>query len=87
MLVHRWGCLRKPIPVNISIPRICPLVKCLCILHNYCINQRLLRTACSTNLVQESNYDSVLASDCVSIVMNGGDVNSRLDDNSYDIDM
>ena len=40
ILVHRWGCLRKPIPMNITIPRICALVKCLYILHNYCINKR-----------------------------------------------
>lgn len=43
VLVHRWGCLRKPIPCNISIPKVNALVRCLCILHNYCINQRLLR--------------------------------------------
>ena len=87
MLVHRWGCLRKPIPVNISISRICALVKCLCILHNYCINERLLREACSNNSRQETNCDSVLAADSVSIMMNGGSINSRLDDNSNDIDI
>ena len=87
MLVHRWGCLRKPIPVNVSIPRICALVKCLCILHNYCINQRLMRAACATNPVQEKDCETVLASDSVSIMMNGGNTNSRLDDNSNDIDI
>merc|ERR1712232_663626 len=40
MLVHRWGVLRKPIPVNISIERTAQLTRALCILHNFCINNK-----------------------------------------------
>ena len=40
MLVHRWAVLRKPIPVNIEINKLSSLVRCLCRLHNYCINER-----------------------------------------------
>ena len=40
MLVHRWGVLRKPIPVNISINKTTHLVRSLCILHNFCIDQK-----------------------------------------------
>ena len=35
VFVHRWGVLRKPLPCNISIPKICALVRCLCVLHNF----------------------------------------------------
>eukprot|EP00980_Cylindrotheca_fusiformis_P016201 scaffold4811_cov171-Cylindrotheca_fusiformis.AAC.9 len=38
MLVHRWGILRKPIPMNVSIPKTTSLVLALCKLHNHCIN-------------------------------------------------
>lgn len=37
MLVHRWGMLRKPIAVNISVKRASLLIYALCKLHNYCI--------------------------------------------------
>lgn len=40
MLVHRWGILRKAIPVGISIAKTCALVVALCKLHNFCIDQR-----------------------------------------------
>ena len=39
MLVHRWGILRKPIPMNISIPKTTSLTLALCKLHNYCIDR------------------------------------------------
>jgi hypothetical protein len=39
MLVHRWGILRKSIPVNIRLPRTCALVLALCRLHNFCIDE------------------------------------------------
>jgi DDE superfamily endonuclease len=38
MLVHRWGILRKPIPVNITVTKTTHLVRALCILHNFCID-------------------------------------------------
>ena len=37
ILVHRWGLLRKPIPVNISVSKSASLVLALCKLHNFCI--------------------------------------------------
>lgn len=39
MLVHRFGILRKPMPINFSLQKINALVGCLCKLHNFCINQ------------------------------------------------
>ena len=39
MLVHRWGVLRKCIPVNIPLSRTCALVLALCKLHNFCIDE------------------------------------------------
>jgi hypothetical protein len=38
MLVHRWGCLRKPIPMHWGTHRVSRLVHALCKLHNYCID-------------------------------------------------
>ena len=37
ILVHRWGMLRKPIPMNISIQKTASQVLALCKLHNFCI--------------------------------------------------
>jgi len=38
MLVHRFGMLRKPFPVNISISKTNAAMLALCKLHNYCID-------------------------------------------------
>lgn len=35
MLVHKWGCLRKPLPTNIAVSKLCRLVLALCKLHNF----------------------------------------------------
>jgi hypothetical protein len=40
MLVHRWGILRSAMPQNIRINKTCPLVYCLCKLHNFCLWER-----------------------------------------------
>ena len=40
MLVHRFGILQKPMPVNIKVKQVTSLVACLCWLHNFCIDQR-----------------------------------------------
>ena len=40
ILVHRWGMLRKAIPVGISVSRTTRLVLALCKLHNFCIANR-----------------------------------------------
>jgi hypothetical protein len=46
MLVHRFGILRKPMPVNIRVPQTTALVTALCRLHNYCIDRRDTDTSC-----------------------------------------
>ncbi|KAG7337121.1 hypothetical protein IV203_006388 [Nitzschia inconspicua] len=38
MLIHKWGCLRKPMPVNFKHGKINLLVLALCKLHNFCID-------------------------------------------------
>ncbi|KAG7348755.1 DDE superfamily endonuclease [Nitzschia inconspicua] len=38
MLVHKWGCLRKPMPVNFKVANINRLVLVLCKVHNFCID-------------------------------------------------
>jgi hypothetical protein len=40
MLVHKWGCLRKPLPMNMPMSKQTRLVVALCKLHNFCIDQR-----------------------------------------------
>jgi DDE superfamily endonuclease len=39
MLVHRWGILRKAIPMNISLVKTTSLVMACTKLHNFCINE------------------------------------------------
>ena len=45
MLVHRFGILRKPMPCNITVPKVSALVTALCRLHNYCIDRRDTETS------------------------------------------
>ena len=40
MLVNRWAVLRSPIPLNISIQKTTSLVRVLCCLHNFLINEK-----------------------------------------------
>ena len=42
MLVNRWGILRRAIPATVGLVKTTSLVCSLCILHNYCIDQRLM---------------------------------------------
>ena len=49
MLVHRWSILRKSIPVNVSIQRTTQLVRALCMLHNFCINENEEKVPLSAN--------------------------------------
>ena len=60
MLVHRWGILRKPIPMGITIEKTCALVYCLCKLHNFCIN------------VKEGKAQDNTAADLLDIASHGG---------------
>ena len=91
MLVHKWGCLRKPIPMNISLQKICALVRCLCILHNFCIDERLKREnrfRDDTSFVEMDSTPRTM-SDRLSILIAGGAINERLDTNfnNYDNDL
>lgn len=72
ILVHRWGILRKPIPMNVSIQKTTSLVLVLCKLHNYCIN-------CT-----DASIERPFQSDLQNIVMNGGLFLPRLDDRAED---
>ena len=40
MLVHRWGILRKAMPMGITVHKTSVLVVALCKLHNFCIHAR-----------------------------------------------
>lgn len=61
ILVRRWGVLQKPILVNISVKRTSPLIKVLCILHNFCINNN------------KSNVDDLSSSDYHNVSSEVGD--------------
>ena len=39
ILVNRWRILKSPLPANFKIDKVTALVKCLCKLHNFCIDQ------------------------------------------------
>ena len=67
MLVHRWGILRKPIPMNISVKKTTRLVLALCKLHNYCI------------AMSDLKIEQPQPSDLSSIVLEGGFSLPRLD--------
>lgn len=68
MLVHRFGILRKPIPMNITIKKTTALVLALCKLHNFCITQ-------ADQIAQPYERDNANIS-------NGGGINlPRIDDN------
>ena len=65
MLVHRWGILRKAMPMGITVRKTSALVLVLCKLHNFCINER------------DENIPTPTASDSHEIGLQGGiDVHS-----------
>ena len=61
ILVHRWGVLQKPIPVNVSVERTSQLTKALCILHNFCINNN------------DTTIDELSTSDLFNVSREAGD--------------
>ena len=77
MLIHKWGCLRKPIPCKIRLSGICALERCLCILQNFYINERH-----SNGNVFESECNDILRIDALYIVLNGGYAAERLNSNN-----
>ena len=60
MLVNRWGCLRKPMPVNFRVSRINKLVYALCKLHNFCIDSK------------ETELPLATTEDSINIMLEGG---------------
>jgi DDE superfamily endonuclease len=74
MLVHRWGILCKPMSTMLPISKVTALVRCLCRLHNFCINERLLANL--VNAPGTANGDPVVAqpldSDLANIALAGG---------------
>ena len=78
VLVHRWGCLRKPIPANFSVRKICALLRCLCFLHNFGIIERLIRNKLMKNQAA-MECEPIPRRDLNKIIINGGTVNLRLD--------
>lgn len=69
ILVHRWGMLRKPMPVNMSVGKISSLVLALCKLHNFCIDKRC------------EDVESPTESDVANITLDGGIFLPRMDNN------
>lgn len=67
VLVHRWGVLRKPMPVNLSVLKISSMVLALGKLHNFCIDH-----GCE-------EMESPSARDVMNITMDGGLFFPRMD--------
>ena len=67
MLVHRWGMLRKPIPMNITVSKTSRLVLALCKLHNFCIDNR------------DTQVERPQFADASNIVLEGGFALPRMD--------
>jgi DDE superfamily endonuclease len=73
MLVHRWGILCKPMSTKLPISKVTSLVRCLCRLHNFCIDERLLRQQYEAAALDEAaDVADHLDSDHVNIVLGGG---------------
>jgi hypothetical protein len=77
MLVHRWGILCKPMSTKLPISKVTSIVRCLCRLHNFCIEERLSRML--DQATQESPFEEIneevadhLDSDQVNILLSGG---------------
>ena len=63
MLVNRWAILRTPIPLHISIQKTTSMVRSLCCLHNWLIDEKI-----------SSNIPECTAEDALSIISRGGDL-------------
>ena len=72
MLVHRFGILRKAIPMNIEVAKTNSLVLALCKLHNFCIDH-------SDHMIEQS-----YRKDATSILMDDGLYCPRIDDDIDD---
>ena len=71
MLVHCWGMLQKPIPVNIYVKKTTSLVYALCKHTNYCIS-------CGDTKIEQPS-----GNDLVNIMTEGGLHLPRMDNNNH----
>jgi DDE superfamily endonuclease len=78
-LVSRWGILRRAMPTNVGIKKTVSLVFCLCRLHNYCINERIMKAAKQrvSQGAQEAVVPRALASDNLEVMRHGGIATGR----------
>ena len=65
MLVNRWAILRSPLPLNISLCKTTSLVRSLCCLHNWLIDEK------------HENLPPSTARDRFSSMMRGGDLTNQ----------
>jgi hypothetical protein len=78
-LVHRWGCLRKPMP-QFSVSKITRLVVVLCKLHNYCIDCNLSSASPTPlaedqfNISSEGGYAMLSSNSRVNELLDAGDI-------------
>jgi len=76
MLVHKWGCLRKPLPMNIPVSKQTRLVVALCKLHNFCIDQREqsedLTVPDAFHIMQEGGFELESSTTRPSMLLDGG---------------
>ncbi|CAB9524784.1 unknown protein [Seminavis robusta] len=79
MLVRRWGILLRAFPSSVTIAKVTAVVRCLCRLHNFCVNERLERKAAATISQVDSPGEELtldmaerLASDDMNIVVGEG---------------
>ena len=66
MLVNRWAILCSPLPLNISICKTTSLVRSLCCLHNWLIDEK------------HENLPPSTAGDRFSSMIRGGELNSEI---------
>jgi hypothetical protein len=66
MLVHCWGILCTPMSTKLPVSKVTAIVRCLCRLHNFCIDESFGREGDS------GEVDEPLDSDEANIVLGGG---------------
>jgi DDE superfamily endonuclease len=91
MLVHRWGILCKPLSGTLPIAKVTAMVRCLCRLHNYCVNERIARREIRTfdkDYSEQENDDVAdhTESDLVNIVLGGGSSLVHEDNHGFDVE-
>jgi DDE superfamily endonuclease len=88
MLVHRWGILCKPMSTKLPVSKVTSMVRALCRLHNFCIDERLLRDnpSAAMNSPKEQEDEELathLDSDNMNIILGGGSLLLGDSDNDF----